>query len=82
MVQQAGPRRVGGTITATTANRGVLNLSRRLQRSIHGAPSRRHLTFTATSPQYEGGKGTCRATGPVTVREGVKTTVTVECQVK
>jgi hypothetical protein len=39
-------------------------------------------TFTATSPQYESGSRTCRASGPVTVRGGVKTTVTVECQEK
>ena len=77
-----GPRPLSGTITATTANRGVLNLSVGTSGRFTVHPVAGNYSFTATSPQYEGGKGTCRASGPVTVREGVKSTVTVECQVK
>ena len=77
-----GPRPLSGTITATTANRGVLTLSVGTSGRFTVHPVVGTYTFTATSPQYEGGKGTCRASGPVTVREGVKTTVTVECQEK
>jgi len=71
---------LSGTITATMANRGVLTLSVGTSGRFTVHPVVGSYTFTATSPQYEGGKGTCRASGPVTVREGVETTVTVECQ--
>ena len=77
-----GPRPLSGTITATTANRGVLTLSVGTSGRFTVHPVVGSYTFTATSPQYEGGKGTCRASGQVTVREDVKTTVTVECQEK
>jgi hypothetical protein len=77
-----GPRAVSGTITATTAKHGVLTLSVGPSGRFTVHPVVGTYTFTATSPQYEGGRGTCRASGPVTVREGVKTTVTVECQEK
>lgn len=75
-----GPRPLSGTITATTANRGVLTLPVGTSGRFAVHPVVGTYTFTATSPQYEGGKGTCRASGPVSVREGVKSTVTVECQ--
>ena len=77
-----GPRPLSGTITATTANQGVLTLSVGTNGRFTVHPVVGTYTFTATSPQYEGGKGTCRASRPVIVREGVKTTVTVECQEK
>lgn len=77
-----GPSPLSGTITATTANRGVLTLSVGNSGRFTAHPVVGTYTFTATSPQYEGGKGMCRASGPVTVREGVKTVVTVECQEK
>lgn len=76
----AHPRSLRGTITATTANRGILTLGVGTSGRFTIHPFVGTYTFTATSPQYEGGKGTCRAPGPVTVREGSKTTVTIECQ--
>lgn len=77
-----GQRPLSGTITATTANRGVLTLSVGTSGRFLVHPVVGSYTFTATSPQYESGSRTCRASGPVTVRGGVKTTVTVECQEK
>jgi hypothetical protein len=76
----ARPRPLRGTITATAANRGILTLSVGISGRFTIHPLVGTYTFTATSPQYESGKGTCRAPGPVTVLEGSKTTTTIECQ--
>jgi len=70
-----GPRPLSGRITATTANRGVLTLSVGTSGRFTVHPVVGTYTFTATSPQYEGGKGTCRASGPVTVRDSCRTTM-------
>ena len=73
---------LSGKITAITANRGVLTISVSPSGRFTVQPVVGTYIFTATSPQYEGGKRTCRASRPVTVREGVKTTVTVQCPEK
>jgi hypothetical protein len=39
-------------------------------------------TVTGQSPQYQGGTGVCRASGPVVVTEGVTSTVKIDCQEK
>jgi hypothetical protein len=56
-----GPRPLSGTITGRTASRGVLTLSVGTSGRFTVHPVVGSYTFTATSPQYEGGKGTCRA---------------------
>ncbi|MDA8296469.1 MAG: hypothetical protein M0004_07785 [Actinomycetota bacterium] len=78
----AGPRPLEGTITATASDRTVLTLSvsTTVRFTVH--PAVGTYVVTARSPQYGGGHGTCYASGPVTVREGMKTTVTVECREK
>ena len=37
-------------------------------------------TVSGQSPQYEGGTGVCRASGPVVVTKGVTSSVEVDCQ--
>jgi hypothetical protein len=39
-------------------------------------------TVTGESPQYDGGAGVCRASGPVTITEGDTSHVEVDCQEK
>ena len=39
-------------------------------------------TVTARSPQYEGGTADCQASGPVTVTQGVTSSIEVDCQEK
>ncbi len=39
-------------------------------------------TVSGQSPQYEGGTGKCRASGPVVMNKGVTSSVEVECQEK
>lgn len=36
-------------------------------------------TVSGRSPQYEGGTGVCRASGPVTVTKGLASKVQVDC---
>lgn len=72
-------RPLEGTITARTSNRTVLTVpvSARVRFTVH--PAVGTYIVTAHSPQYEGGHGTCYASGPVTVRKDIKTAVTIEC---
>ena len=77
--QGASPRPLSGTITATTSNRGVLTVSvgangRFTANAVVGT-----YTISARSPQYEGGKAECHASGPVTVTKDATSTVEIDC---
>lgn len=76
----SGPRPRSGMITAKTSNRGVLTFP--VGASGHFSVQAVVGTYTVTArvPQYGGGTVTCHASGPVTVRKGVTSTVKVDCQ--
>jgi hypothetical protein len=77
----ASPRALSGTISAKTAGRGVLSfLSAPNGRfTVHSVVAGTY-TVSGRSPQYQAGKATCHATGPVTVTKVVPSTVKVDCQ--
>ncbi|MGH9091985.1 MAG: hypothetical protein ACRDZR_11505 [Acidimicrobiales bacterium] len=79
----AGPRALSGTITAKTSGRGVLSfpVGADGRFTVHSVVVGAY-TVSGRSPQYEGGKATCHATGPVTVTKDRTSTVKVYCQEK
>jgi len=73
------PRPLSGTVTATT-DHGVMTFSVGASGrfAVHAAVGT--YTVIAQSPQYDGGTGTCHASGPVTVSKGVASNIKIECQ--
>jgi hypothetical protein len=76
----ASPRSLSGTITARTAGRGILvfRVGGNGRFTVNSVVAGTY-TVSGRSPQYEAGKATCHATGPVTVTKDVTSTVKVYC---
>jgi hypothetical protein len=76
----AGPRALSGQVTAQRSNgaRDIISVGANGRFSVPVPVGT--YTVSGQSPQYEGGTANCKASGPVTVTEGLTSSVKIDCQ--
>ena len=74
------PRALSGQVTAHESNgrREIITVGANGRFSVPVTVGR--YTVSGRSPKYEGGTADCKASAPVTVTEGVTTSVEIDCQ--
>ena len=75
-----GPRALTGQITLHESNGTRFSIDVGANGRFSVPATVGTYTVTGRSPQYEGGTADCQASGPVTVTEGVTSSVEVDCQ--
>lgn len=74
-----GPRALSGQVTLHGPGGHKTGISVGANGRFSAPVSVGRYTVSGRSPQYEGGKGVCRAAEPVTVTKGVTTKVRIKC---
>ena len=75
-----GPRALSGQITLHGSSGHITGITVGANGRFSVPVPVGTYTVSGQSPQYEGGTGVCRASGPVIVTEGVTSNVEVDCQ--
>jgi hypothetical protein len=76
----AGPRALSGQITLHGSNGHITSITVAANGRFSAPVPVGKYTVSGQSPQYQGGNADCRASGPVTVTQGVTSTVKVDCE--
>jgi hypothetical protein len=76
----AAPRALSGQVTLHGSNgrRSIISVGANGRFSVPASVGT--YTVSGQSPQYGGGTAECKAPGPVTVTEGARSSVEVDCQ--
>jgi hypothetical protein len=77
-----GPRALRGQITLHESSGHITGITVGSNGRFSVPVSVGNYTVSGQSPQYKGGTADCHASGPVTVTEGVNSSVEVDCQGK
>jgi hypothetical protein len=76
----AGPRVLAGQIVLNGSNGSKFSITAGANGRFSVPVAVGTYTVTGRSSKYEGGTADCRAFGPITVTEGVTSSVDVDCQ--
>jgi len=76
----AGPRALSGQITLHGSDGHITSITVAARGRFSAPVPVGKYTVSGQSPQYQGDAADCHALGPVTVTEGVTSSVQVDCQ--
>jgi hypothetical protein len=76
----AGPRALSGQVTLHGPNGHITSMTVAANGRFSAPVPVGKYTVSGQSPQYQGGTADCRASGPVTVTQGVTSRVEVDCE--
>jgi hypothetical protein len=75
-----GPRALSGEVTLRGSRENIATIAVGANGRFSVPVAVGTYAVSARSPHYEGGTADCKASGPVTVTKGAKSSVEIDCQ--